>query len=341
MTSFLLRLQVLACVVGSILLSALAVGAPASTVLDETRTTTAISAYGGTAAWSAYDAASGLYRLRIYRNGAVTDAAVPPRRSQFDADVGPAADGTPVIVYPRCRKDPQPQMGSAGLPLWSYGRGCDIHRYRPVNQIDQVLTAAASKVSSEFVPSIWGSHLAFWSVAEPGHTRRAFIARLHLIDLRGPRRSRSFVTGGNTKVAVSGGALDGELPSPTTMDLHVTTMAYGWNSPSGCSATDPDSTGAPDQTQIFKQTLTQRSRLATQCGTDILGPFFVGSDIDWMQTGGAGVVGISSDHDPKVPLPSDSFASATLDGSELLHVQQMPDEHLNVVSDPRPAPSGP
>lgn len=334
------RLQLLVCAASLALLSATSVEASASTVLDETRTPTAISAYGGVAAWSTYDPASRLYRLRIYRDGAVTDATVPPRRSQFDADVGPAADGTPEIVYSRCRRDPEPQMHSAGVPLWSYGRGCDIHRYRPVERTDRVLAAAASNASSEFLPSIWGSHLAYWSIAEPSHGRRAFIARLHLVDLRGKRRPRSFDSGGNTRVAVSDGVLDGELPSPTTMDLHLTTIAYGWNSPSGCKLPNPDSTGQPDQTQILKQTLSRRSRLATQCGKDVLGPFFVGSNIDWMQTGDAEVVGIASDNGTKLGLPPESFADATFAGSELLRIQQMPDGQLYVVSDPRPSTPG-
>jgi hypothetical protein len=75
-------------------------------VLDTVNANTPVSAYGGVAVWSAFDPASKTYRLRAYRGGHVSDVPVPPRRSPFDADVGPDATGQPVVVYSRCRVDP-------------------------------------------------------------------------------------------------------------------------------------------------------------------------------------------------------------------------------------------
>ena len=52
-------------------------------------------------AWSAYDAVTGRYRLRLLRDGAPVDPAVAPSAGPLDLDVGPGPDGAPLVVYSR------------------------------------------------------------------------------------------------------------------------------------------------------------------------------------------------------------------------------------------------
>src|SRR3954454_1833359 len=91
---------------------------------------TPVSAYAGRLVWSQYDASiAGFRLLEAHASPAgrvTTQLPVPPRSVPFDADVGPAADGVPTVVYSRCATEPR--LGADGLPIWATGRGCDVYR---------------------------------------------------------------------------------------------------------------------------------------------------------------------------------------------------------------------
>src|SRR3954452_17699359 len=58
-------------------------------------------AYGDVIAWSSYDRAAGVYRLRLLRDGQPVEPAVSPAADDLDVDVGPGPDGRPLVVYER------------------------------------------------------------------------------------------------------------------------------------------------------------------------------------------------------------------------------------------------
>jgi hypothetical protein len=58
-------------------------------------------AYGDVVAWSAYDRAAGVYRLRLLVDGKPVAPAVTPAAKDLDVDVGPGPDGAPLVVYAR------------------------------------------------------------------------------------------------------------------------------------------------------------------------------------------------------------------------------------------------
>lgn len=291
---------------------------PAETVLDTVNASTPVSAYGGVAVWSSFDSASKSYRLRVYRDGRVSDVPVAPRRSPFDADVGPDRGGHPVIVYSRCRKDEPGGLNFNGLPEWAFARGCDVHRFRLTDGTDHVLAVARSTVRSEVTPSIWGRWLAYFAIGEPRHGRRSVAPRLYLADLLGSRRTRSFPGGGGKKLDRFGGKLiDG--PSPTSLDLMGTTMLYGWSNLESCATGEGDSGGEPQAAQIWRQALGRRTRLANQCtGYGVFGPFFAGTSARWIApaadksvTLASSVVGGAG------PLPAYAVGAA-IDGPNLI-----------------------
>ncbi|MGI8623567.1 MAG: hypothetical protein ACR2NB_08780, partial [Solirubrobacteraceae bacterium] len=90
----------------------------------------------------------------------------------FDADVGPDANGAPVIVYSRCRREPAVTL-IGGQGDWQTARGCDLYRYSLATRRETKLHHVSSVRSSETTPSIWRGRIAFSSVSEArgGHSR--------------------------------------------------------------------------------------------------------------------------------------------------------------------------
>jgi hypothetical protein len=127
------------------LVAVLALAAGAAPAAAEQRLATEASpftadAYGDVIAWSAYDAASKTYALRVLRDGApVATSAVAPSAQPFDLDVGPGPDGAPLVVYSR--------------------RG-DIFQFDPAGGLEQPL-AEVNTPGTEVHPSIDRDALAF------------------------------------------------------------------------------------------------------------------------------------------------------------------------------------
>ena len=123
-------------------LFALAVGAAPAAAEERLATESApftADAFGGVVAWSSYDAAAKVYRLRLLRAGAPLAPAVAASPAPFDLDVGPGPDGAPVVVYSR--------------------RG-DIFQYDPATGLEQPL-AEVNTPGTELHPSIRRDALAF------------------------------------------------------------------------------------------------------------------------------------------------------------------------------------
>ncbi|MDT5080378.1 MAG: hypothetical protein QOJ80_5015 [Mycobacterium sp.] len=320
------------------------VAAPASgqtrageVVLDTVNASTPVSAYGGVAVWSAFDAASKTYQLRAYRDGQVSDVPVPPRHSPFDADVGPDATGRPVVVYSRCRVDQTGGLFFNELPEWGFARGCDIHRFRFADGTDRTLAAARSKVRSEVTPSIWGSHLAYFAVGEPRHGPRSTTARLDLADLSGKQHTRRYRGGDGRKLdRFAGKVSDG--PSPTSLDLRRTTMTYGWSNLETCPQGEGDSSGEAQAAQIWRQSSTRRKRLASECqGLGVFGPFFDADAIRWVAPQPLHATALKSSiagHD--IPLPAYTVGAA-LDGPNLIVARGTETGPTQIVSLPVPS----
>lgn len=96
-------------------------------------------AFGGVIAWSSYDAAAKVYRLRLLRDGVLVEPAVDASPAPFGLDVSPGPDGAPLVVYSR--------------------RG-DIFQYDPASGLENPL-AEVNTPGTELHPSLYRNALGF------------------------------------------------------------------------------------------------------------------------------------------------------------------------------------
>lgn len=122
---------------------------------------TALSAYGGRVVWSSYDAAGKRFHLKTFDGVSTSVLPVAPRRVPFDVDLGPASDGRTVAVYSRCREDPRFVFDDPLLLSYREGSGCAVFRYDFARSREQRLNRVSAPKGSEFLPSIFGSTIAF------------------------------------------------------------------------------------------------------------------------------------------------------------------------------------
>jgi hypothetical protein len=180
---------------------------------------TPVSAYAGRLVWSQYDPTANIYRLMEAHASRVgqqtTQLPVAPRTVPFDADVGPAADGVPTVVYSRCAAEPR--LGDDQLPVWATGRGCDVYRLALAGTAGEVRVGGVSTGSaSEFLPSLWHSRVAFARRYEQRAGARGVNPYLYV---RGDGRSQR-----------QPGGLRGDtgLPGPTSLDLSGVRLGLTW-----------------------------------------------------------------------------------------------------------------
>lgn len=149
-------------------LAAISAGAGTDTPIATTTRPTPVRSWGGVAAFSLYDEASGGYRLAISRDRRPPEVlAVAAQPTAFDVDVGPDKAGSPAIVYSRCASsNPRP-------------RGCDLYRYSLSTGSESKLVGGSTRNASETAPTIWGGRIAWARVRDadaiprPGiYTRR-------------------------------------------------------------------------------------------------------------------------------------------------------------------------
>ena len=109
--------------------------------------------------WSRRNAV-GAFEL-VYTDPAYPAAALPvPARSvPFDADLGPGPDGTPWIVYSRCRTEPPLSTPLSTSTVYTQGRGCRIHRF-DVTSGEERPIGSAPRHASDVLPSIWRGRIA-------------------------------------------------------------------------------------------------------------------------------------------------------------------------------------
>jgi len=144
--------------------AAMSAGAGADTQIATTKRPTPIRSWGGVAAFSLYDEASGSYRLAISRHrGPPELVAIAAQPTAFDVDVGPNRDGSPTVVYSRCAStNPRP-------------RGCDLYRYSLTAGTKSKLVVPSTAKASETAPTIWGTRIAWARVRDADATSRPAI----------------------------------------------------------------------------------------------------------------------------------------------------------------------
>jgi len=160
------RLLAAVCVVacGSAAISASAAGA--TTSIATTKNPTGVRAWGGVAAFSLFDEASGAYRLAISRNGGPSEIlAVAAQATPFDVDVGPDKTGAPTLVYSRCAS-PGPRP-----------RGCDLYRYSLSRAVERKLVGPSTARASETAPTIWRTRVAWARLPDTGRNRPRIYTR--------------------------------------------------------------------------------------------------------------------------------------------------------------------
>ena len=190
---------------------------PPGPPLTQPQRLTEVDAFGGWAAWSAFEDGAG-YRL-VLRNpdGAVGAAPVPPRAVPFDIDLGPSEEGGVVAAYSRCAQEPD-EHGAGGTLLRATGRGCDIFRLDLATGRESRLEGASTNGSSEFLPSIWRDSVAFARVFESREGRRGDVPYLYVRPLDGGRSERQ----------PGGSRGDDGVPGPTGIDLYGRRMSFTW-----------------------------------------------------------------------------------------------------------------
>ena len=117
--------------------------AAADSVVAVVDTPTHVSGYGGALVWSRRNAA-GAFEL-TYTDPAYPAAAlpVPARAVPFDADIGPGPDGTPWIVYSRCKTEPPLTTPLSTSTVYTQGRGCRLYRFDVTSGEEKPLGARA------------------------------------------------------------------------------------------------------------------------------------------------------------------------------------------------------
>jgi|GEM_PF-1350782 len=153
-------------------------GAPApaqayDVVLAPAANAAGITAYAGQVLFSRRDPATGNWALVRWHAGVMDVLPVAQRAVPFDADAGPDANDSPVVVYSRCRREPAPSIGLPPSPDWQTARGCDLYGLTLTGTpVEHKLAAASSRTQSETTPSIWRGGVAFARHADGAHTPR-------------------------------------------------------------------------------------------------------------------------------------------------------------------------
>jgi len=206
---------------------------------------TPVTAFDGRLVWSDYDAGANRYFLVQRFAGLTSRLPVDPRSVPFDVDVGPDADGNPVAVYSRCRRDPplrDPRTGNALVqtPEWRRGQGCNLFMYSFEESREVQIRHASTAAASEFLPTVWTSRLAFARVYE---RRRGDAGRRAYLYVRPNSLFASQGRRGDTR-RLPAGPRARDLycsgkprrcrrlpePGPTSLDIATRRVAFGWAS---------------------------------------------------------------------------------------------------------------
>lgn len=204
---------------------------------------TPVSFYGGRLAWSAFDPAHNGYVLMTHAGGITSPVAVRPRGVPFDVDLGPDEQGDTVAVYSRCGQEPS----GRGIPQWRTGRGCDIFKFTFATGRETRIASANGARSSEFLPSIWDTRVAFARVYERRKGKAGQRAYLYARGVLGAGSSTRLKPGPRGTGIICrfppGGlpgadCVDSVEVGPTALDLRGRRLAFSWSARAGrCEVT--------------------------------------------------------------------------------------------------------
>ena len=226
----------------------------ADVVLDRQPRNTRVDAFGGTVAWSAYNARSKRYALVIKRrNRQVRRLPIASRRVAFDVDVGPGRAGRPRFVYSRCRREggsPNPALGSD----YERGRDCAVYLYDFGAARERRVPGTRSR-HAVFDPTVWRSRIVYASSTSERTTIRALE-----LGARGARGRR----------VLKGGAGPPWASGVGKLDLRGTRVAISWGSifETCPGSTMSDRAGANYGSILVDDVVSGRQRLVEEgCGT--------------------------------------------------------------------------
>jgi hypothetical protein len=248
------RIAILAVTALLSVLIAPSASAEGTVVVSQEARPSVLSAYGGVVAWSSFDAQDRRYHLRLLVDGQVRTAAVKTRGVPFDVDVGPDRSGQAVVVYSRCRREPQ-ALQPNGLPGWDDGRGCDLFKFDPRSGVERRL-AGSSSSASEYLPTVWRERVAFARVYERRRGLRGVLSYLYVRNLRPGSESqrRPGGTRGHYDRWDIGGSVDYiGGPGPTSLDLRGRRLAFAWRYErrNPCPGTESDRLSPTSRSEIW------------------------------------------------------------------------------------------
>jgi dipeptidyl aminopeptidase/acylaminoacyl peptidase len=200
---------------------------PPENLIGQTKASTPVSAYGGRAAWSAYDPTTKRYSLVTWTDGMSSPEELPvkPRAAPFDVDLGPGARGLVVAVYSRCRREP--------TGAYDTGRGCDLYLYDFITRRESRIRSTSVPGGSEFLPTIWGSRIAFARVWEQRKRKEGNYSYIYTRVLNRRDRSQRLAGGpfGDWLARRQAGHIVGYRggPGPTSLDMRGTRLALSWS----------------------------------------------------------------------------------------------------------------
>jgi hypothetical protein len=120
-------------------------------------------AYGGRVVWA--ELGDRGWQLKTLEAGRPADLPIAPFKSDGALDVGPGEDGSPTLVFSRCKR-----TAEGGTT------GCDVFRYDFATRAESPVTTINTRGAIETLPSVWGRRIAFMRRV-PGRTQPAlFVA---------------------------------------------------------------------------------------------------------------------------------------------------------------------
>lgn len=243
-------------------------------VLATEFTPTALRAYGGRVVWSSFDPDTRRYRLMTWARGRVAHVPVRSRKVPFDADLGPGRSGGIDVVYSRCAREPA-QPDRSFLPEYPTGKGCRLWRYTFGDDRERRVPRPRGASSSEVMPSVWGSRVAFISRRRTSGRRRLSISVRSLT--REVADSRVRIP--STVMARGAGSIDlGDIDLRRDRVLSTWSYVETW-----CRRELlPDDKTLPDGSELFGGTARHQRVLVRACGADpvkaVFSPSWSGSE---------------------------------------------------------------
>jgi hypothetical protein len=195
-----------------------------------------VSFFAGRLAWSAFDPARNGYVLMTHAAGTTSVVPVQARGVPFDVDLGPDEHGDTVAVYSRCGDEPDGAPDRTGIPVWRTGRGCDIFKFSFATGRETRVASANGARSSEFLPSIWDTRIAFARVYERRRGRAGDRAYLYARSVLGSGGAGRLKAGPRSAGSLCLFPVEGGGPvcgttvevGPTALDLRGRRVAFAW-----------------------------------------------------------------------------------------------------------------